>query len=106
MRAREEGEEICLLCLGEIQRLQNEEYFDHYFWGIDASNGEEEMYFIRIYQECEDFKWLLGKRIRIDLDDKKKQIKGTVQSAETVKKPPYRSGDVVAVKLIEMVTRK
>ena len=75
------------------------ESFDHYFWGLDASKSDQQMYFIRIYHECNDLEWLVGKRIQIDLDGGEKKIRGVVENTECMKKPPYRSGDVVAVML-------
>lgn len=106
MRAHDDDSDMCDLCNSETAKTKGQMFFDHYFWGLDASRDDEEMYFIRIYQECDDLKWLIDKRIHIDLEKQERKVKGIVVSAECMQKPPYRSGDVVAVTLIEIVTAK
>lgn len=99
MRARDDGELNCKFCIDELNRLKKKDRFDHYFWGIIASK-EDRIYYIRMYHECNELNWLLGKCVKIDLEDGV-SVGGIIEKVESVKKPPYESGDVVAVTLKE-----
>ncbi len=74
------------------------DYFDHYFWGLTASR-DENIYYVRIYHDCENLDWLKGKTVKVDLEDAEAPATGLVVVAESMQKPPYKRGDVVTVTL-------
>lgn len=100
MRASVEGE-YCKLCSDELViMVLTREYnaFDHYFWGLTASR-DENIYYIRIYHDCDNLEWLIGKAVKVDLEDSNTAVGGTVIEVESMQKPPYERGDVVTVTL-------
>lgn len=97
-RIKPSSEEICEYCQKELKALDKEVH-DHYFWGLDDSQSGESRFLIKIYHDCNNLEWLYGRNILIDLDGGERKIHGVVKNAECMKNPPYRSGDVVLVKL-------
>ena len=100
MRASEK-DGVCNLCGDEfvMMALAREfNSFDHYFWGLTASR-DENIYYVRIYHDCDNLDWLKGKAVKVDLEDSKTAVSGTVVEAESMQKPPYERGDVVTVTL-------
>ncbi len=100
MRAQED-DGYCKLCSEELVQMAVVKIcgpFDHYFWGLTASR-DENIYYVRIYHDCENLDWLKGKTVRVDLEDSKTVVSGAVVEAESMQKPPYERGDVVTVTL-------
>lgn len=87
----------CRLCRDELLALSLVAKFDYYFWGLAASR-DEPLYFVRIYHDCSDFEWLIGKMVRID-PEIGVAVAGIVAKAESMQDPPFHRGDVVAVTL-------
>lgn len=101
MRASEDGSDYCKLCSDELaEMILVREFcsFDHYFWGLTASR-DENIYYVRIYHDCENLDWLKGKTVKVDLEDGRSPATGLVVAAESMQKPPYKRGDVVTVTL-------
>lgn len=106
MRASED-DGYCKLCSEELVQMAVANIygpFDHYFWGLTASR-DEQVYYIRIYHNCDSLDWLKEKSVKIDLDDAKDAVCGVVTVAESMQKPPYERGDVVTVTLVPLEPR-
>ena len=90
------ADDICDFCINELNALKRKS-FDHYFWGLDVSRNDESIYFIRIYHNCDDLHWLVGRSVQIDLNDGQKKVCGVIKKAECMQTPPYKSGDVISI---------